>query len=152
MKQQNIHYDCRPNNHQPFLTFRSKARLIQSPTCFCIIVIFTATERAFAEPVPWCACFIGTDAKITIQMVQPFQLLFIGMYIPDQDFSLTLQNVKTKLSLRWQEPVPFRRRVQENIELTCLDVNCSMRLCSCFSKTFSLCAEHLPDGTTKIAR
>jgi len=27
------------------------------------------------------------------------------MYIRDQDFSLSLQNVKTKLSLRWQEGV-----------------------------------------------
>jgi hypothetical protein len=32
-----------------------------------------------------------------MQMVQPFQLLFFGTNIRDQDFSLSLQNFKTKI-------------------------------------------------------
>lgn len=109
MKQQNIQYNCGPKNHQPFLAFCSKARLIQFPTCFCVTIIFRATQKTSAEPAPWCTYFIGTAANISMQMVQPFELLFFGMYIRDQDFSLSLKIFKTKLSLRWQEPIPFRR-------------------------------------------
>lgn len=103
MEQQDIQHDCGPSNHHPFLAFCSNARLIQSaPARFCVVIIFRAAQEASVEPVPRCARFIGTAGKVSMQMVQPFQLLIFGVYISGQDFSLSLQEKKKAgLSLRW---------------------------------------------------
>lgn len=96
MEQQDIQHNCGPNDHHPFLAFCcSKARLIRSaPARFCVVIIFRAAQEASVEPVPWCARFIGTAVKVSMQMVQPFQLLSFGVYISGQDFSLSLHERK----------------------------------------------------------
>lgn len=95
MEQQNIQDNCGPKDHQPILAFGSNASLVRSPTPFrVIIIIFRAAEEASVEAVPWCASFIGTAVEVSMQIVQPFQLIFFGTHISGQDFSLSLQEIK----------------------------------------------------------
>jgi hypothetical protein len=95
MEQQNIQYNCGPKDHQPVLAFYSNASLVRSPTPFSVvIIIFRAAQEASVEAVPWCASFIGTAVEASMQMVQPFQLLFFVMHISGQDFSLSLHESK----------------------------------------------------------
>jgi len=101
MEQQNIQYNCRPKDHQPVLAFCSKASLVRSPTPFrVVIIIFRAAQEASVEAAPGCASFIGTAVEVCMQMVQLFQLLFFGMHLSRQDFSLSLHESKRQLSLR----------------------------------------------------
>jgi hypothetical protein len=91
MEHQNIQYNCGPKDHQPVLAFCSTASLVRFPARFrVVIVIFRAAQEASAEAAPGCASFVGTAVEVSMQMVQPFQLLFFGMHISGQNFSLSL--------------------------------------------------------------
>jgi hypothetical protein len=88
---QDIENKSRPKKHQPFLTFRSNTTGLAGSADTFGARIFVAAQKAPAEPIPWCACFAGGAVEISMYTVQPFQILFFGVYISDEPFSLSLE-------------------------------------------------------------